>query len=65
MRKISNLSPFSNLSHCVLRYFVTLKARAMFAPGSRAIKKPYGASLNDKYKKSRKFKHFLQNIRES
>ena len=37
----------------------------MFAPGSRAVKKPYGVSLNDKYKKSRKFKHFLQNIRES
>ena len=28
----------------------------MFAPRSRAIKKPYGASLNDKYKKNAKLK---------
>ena len=43
----------------------------MLAPRSRAIKKPYGASLNDKYKKKRKieaetfFQAFSQNIRES
>ena len=66
MRKLSSLSPFGNLSCCVLfsfdlffrrieppRYFVTLKAPAMFTPRSRAIKKPYGASLKDKYKKMR------------
>ena len=52
------------------RYSVTLKARAMFAPRSRAIKKPYGASLKDKYKKMRIeadtfAQAFLQNIRES
>ena len=83
MRKLSSLSPFGNLSCCVLfsvdlffwrieppRYFVTLKAPAIFTPRSRAIKKPYGASLKDKYKKMRIeadtfAQAFLQNIRES
>ena len=42
----------------------------MFTPRSRAIKKPYGASLKDKYKKMRIeadtfAQAFLQNIRES
>ena len=79
MRKLSSLSPFGNLSCCVLfsvdlffrrieppRYFVTLKAPAMFTPRSRAIKKPYGASLKDKYKKNaqlkqtRSLKHYIQ-----
>ena len=49
------------------------KAPTMFAPRSRTIKNPYGASLNDKYKKNAKlkqthsFKHFnktLENHRE-
>ena len=79
MRKLSSLSPFGNLSCCVLfsvdlffwrieppRYFVTLKAPAIFTPRSRAIKKPYGASLKDKYKKNaqlkqtRSLKHYIQ-----
>ena len=38
----------------------------MFTPRSRAIKKPYGASLKDKYKKNaqlkqtRSLKHYIQ-----
>ena len=84
MRKLWSLSPFDNLSHCVLfsvdlffrrieppRYVVTLKAPAMCAPRSRAIKKspiepPQKTNIKKCEIEADTFAQaFLQNVRES